>query len=51
MLLGASDQRLCDDLGYAEDRYAKHLRNECGRAEGGLPSDLERYLKTGDCWD
>ena len=50
-MLGADSSRLQEDLMYAEKRYEQHVRNEVARADGKLPSDLDRYLKTGDCRD
>ena len=38
-------------LAFAEDRVAKHRANECGRIGGNLPTDMERYLKTGAALD
>ena len=56
--MGLEDARLLlmgdearETLGWALKRWQKHLVNEETRRENGLPSDMERWMKTGECWD
>lgn len=50
MLCENRDQ-LFNDLRKAETRFAAHCRNEIARSQSNLPSDLDRFLRSGQSWD